>query len=91
LSLTFVNGFENLSSGSDYIYIDLQAEFEIETVSVGLHYGYLDDDGIDDQINDYSLSAGRDFRGFDVSVTLTSEDGTDREEFFLTVEREFDL
>jgi uncharacterized protein (TIGR02001 family) len=81
---------------TDYTYLDLGASFDLPMeATLGLHYGIFDPDVAgQDNVNDYSVSVGKDFEqlaGANVSLTFTKEDAGDESEVFLTVKKSFDL
>jgi uncharacterized protein (TIGR02001 family) len=90
VSLTYYMGDYD---GTDYTYIDLSAEFDLKGVGLGLHYGSTDVDvpGGAGDYDDYSISVGKDFSGFNISVAYASEDANDEDAFFVTVAKDFEL
>lgn len=87
---------DETAADTSYTYLDLGASFSIPMeATLGIHYGIFDPDVAgSDNVNDYSVSVGKDFEqlaGANVSVAYTKEDSGDQSELFLTVKKGFDL
>jgi uncharacterized protein (TIGR02001 family) len=89
----FYKGNANFNS-TDYNYYDLRYTLGLpQEIDMTLHYGHLDPDG-GGNADDASVRFGKDFSGFNVSLTYTTIDSdspNDEDKLFLSVTKSFDL
>jgi len=94
-SLGYYNGDQKGVADSDYTYLELGADIEgvlPEDITINLHYGIYDPDVVGaSNVNDFSVGVSKNFSGFDVNLTYTSEDATDQDYVWLGVSKEFAL
>ncbi len=96
-SLTYYDGSDDTAGASNYNYVDVGLDVElVDDVLVSFHYGrYSPDTG--SSFNDFKVAASKNILDFDVSISVTYEDGTANTttskdtELFLTVKKTFDL
>ncbi|MBI3560964.1 MAG: hypothetical protein HY080_04525 [Gammaproteobacteria bacterium] len=93
-SLTYYNGNDTTPGAGNYGYLDFKVKVELpEKFYLIGHYGMLNrKHGAD--INDISFGVARSFKEIwdtDLSLSVTSEDYTNKEKFFLTATKHFDL
>lgn len=78
----------------DYSYLDFKVKVELPQQVFFLgHIGHKEPDS-GSGVNDVSLGVSKEFKelwDLDLALTLTSEDLTDNEEFFLTATKRFDI
>jgi len=102
-NITYYNGSDESNNPNDYNYVDVGLDLElIDDVLLSFHYGRTSPDR-GSSFNDFKVEASKKVIDFDVSLSLTTEDGTDTSngssnlrsskdtEFFVTVKRKFDL
>lgn len=90
-SFTYYHGSDTSSSGINYDYLDLKVKAELPDKAYFLgHFGHFDP-RTGSGINDASIGVGKELWGLDFTLTLTSEDLTDKEKFFVTIVKRFDL
>ena len=84
----------NANSNNDYQYFDLRYTLGLpQEIKMTLHYGHMDPD-VGNNADDASVRFGKDFSGFNVSLTYTTIDSNspgDKDRLFLTVTKNFDL
>lgn len=95
LSIGYYDGEVDNAPNSDYSYLEFGADIEgvlPEEIAINLHYGILDPDAAGaSNVNDFSVGVSKNFSGFDVNLTYTSEDATDKDYVWVGVSKEFAL
>ena len=90
-SFTYYRGNDTSANGPDYNYLDFKVKAELADKAYFLgHFGHFDPRS-GSNWNDASIGVGKELWGLDFSLTLTSEDLTDKEKFYVTVVKRFDL
>jgi len=100
-SITYYNGDDQNTNPNDYNYIDVGLEIElVDDVLLSFHYGRFSPDR-GSSFNDIKVEASKKILDFDVSLSVTYEDGTSTNaynattskdtELFVTVKKAFDL
>ncbi len=100
-SLTYYNGSDDTAGASDYNYVDVGLDIElVDDVLLSFHYGRLSPDN-GRSSNDFKVEASKNILDFDVSLSVSYEDGTSVNsynattskdtELFVTVKKTFDL
>ena len=90
-SLAYYMGDDTSAGDNDYTYLEVGVDFELPSeVGMSVHFGSWEPD-TGASVTDYSLGASKSFEGFDLGAAFTSEDGTDEDEFFISVSKSFDL
>lgn len=82
------------NNNENYQYYDLRYSMDLpKEFKLTLHYGHLDPD-TGNSSDDISLRGSKNFGGFDVSLSYTNVDSnspSDKDRFFITVSKNFDL
>ena len=93
--LCFVGLFfyaEGRYQGFDYINYDFRTEYEIQNdLTIGLHYGIVEYDGLDGDFYDYYLSLKKSYKKYDIALTHWYSEFTDDAKTFVSLSRKFEF
>jgi len=89
----YYHGTDTSGGGPNYDYLDFKVKVELADKAYFLgHFGHLDP-RTGSSVNDASIGVGKEklLWDLDFALSVTSEDLTDKEKFFVTMTKRFDL